>query len=116
MPGVETMLPLLLTAVDEGKLTLEQVIERCVTAPRRIYGLPEQADTTVEVDMDQRYELADATQFCKPGWTPFAGRRVVGRVERVKLRGRLVYEGGRVLAEPGSGQVLFQSKIVDGKG
>ncbi|MEZ4707447.1 MAG: amidohydrolase family protein [Caldilineaceae bacterium] len=116
VPGVETMLPLLLTAVDEGKLTLEQVIERCVTAPRRIYGLPEQPDTTVEVDMDHHYVLADEAQLCKPGWTPFAGRRVVGRVERVTLRGRLVYEGGRVLAEPGSGQVLFQSKIVDGKG
>ena len=116
VPGVETMLPLLLTAVDEGKLTLEQVIERCVTAPRRIYGLPQQADTTVQVDIEKPYTLADAAQLCKPGWTPFAGRRVVGRVERVTLRGRLVYEAGKVLAEPGSGQVLFQQKIGANRG
>lgn len=116
VPGVETMLPLLLTAVDEERLTLDDVIARCVTAPRRIYGLPEQPDTAVEVEMDQPYALRDDKQLSRAQWTPFAGRRVVARVVRVLLRGRQVYEEGNVLAEPGSGRLLFQENRVENTG
>jgi len=109
VPGVETMLPLLLTAVHDERLTLDDILLRCVENPRRIYGLPVQPDTFVDVDVDARYELSDTGQHTKAGWTPFAGRPVFGRIERVTLRGRTVYDGERVLAEPGSGHVLFQS-------
>ncbi len=107
VPGVETMLPLLLTAVHEGRLTLDDVVSRLTTHPRRIYGLPAQTDTFVEVDVDARYTLRDEEQHTRVGWTPFAGREVFGRVERVRLRGEIVFEAGEVLAVPGSGQVLF---------
>jgi len=43
------MLPLLLTAVSEGKLTLEDVINRLYTNPKRIFNLPDQPNTYVEV-------------------------------------------------------------------
>jgi dihydroorotase-like cyclic amidohydrolase len=109
VPGVETMLPMLLTAVHEGRLELEDILERCLHAPRRIYGLPEQPETTIDVDVDAQYTLTDEAMLTRVGWTPFAGMTVFGRVERVILRGRLVYEHGKVLAEPGSGEVLFQS-------
>jgi carbamoyl-phosphate synthase/aspartate carbamoyltransferase/dihydroorotase len=108
VPGVETMLPLLLTAVHAGRLELADIIERCVDAPRRIYGLPEQPQTTVDVDVDAQYPLRDEDMHTKAGWTPFAGMPVFGRVERVTLRGRVVYEDGVILAQPGSGEVLFQ--------
>lgn len=108
VPGVETMLPLLLTAVHAGRLTMDDILLRCVENPRRIYGLPTQPDTFVDVDVDARYDLSDARQRTKAGWTPFAGTSVFGRVERVTLRGRTVYDGERILAEPGSGEVLFQ--------
>ncbi len=109
VPGVETLLPLLLTAVHAGRLSLDDILLRCVENPRRIYGLPVQPDTFVDVDVNARYELSDARMHTKAGWTPFAGMPVFGRVEEVTLRGRVVYDGERVLAEPGSGQVLFQS-------
>ena len=109
VPGVETLLPLLLTAVHAGRLTLDDILLRCVENPRRIYRLPAQPATFVDVDVDARYELSDASQHTKAGWTPFAGQSVFGRVEQVILRGRTVYDGQRVLAEPGSGQVLFQA-------
>ena len=108
VPGVETMLPLLLTAVDAGRLELSDLIARCVENPRRIYGLPEPPRTWVEVDTDTVYELSDRRMRTRCGWTPFAGRRVVGRVEKVVLRGAPVFDGERVLAAPGSGRVLFQ--------
>jgi len=41
-PGLETMLPLLLTAVKDGRLTLDDIILRLNINPRRIFGLPDQ--------------------------------------------------------------------------
>ena len=108
VPGVETMLPLLLTAVDAGQLDLDDLLLRCVENPRRIYGLAEQEQTWVEVDLDKAYELHDAGMRTRCGWTPFAGRTVKGRVDKVVLRGETVFNGERVLATPGSGRVLFQ--------
>ena len=108
VPGVETMLPLLLTAVDAGRLELNDLLLRCVENPRRIYGLAEQPQTWIEVDMDSVYGLEDARMRTRCGWTPFAGRQVTGRVVKVVLRGETVFDGEQVLAAPGSGRVLFQ--------
>lgn len=107
VPGVETMLPLLLTAVHEGRLTLDDVVERCAHAPRRIYGLPESAETYIEVDADAAYVLDDSRMQTRCGWTPFAGRQVRGKVTRVVLRGQEVMADGEVTALPGTGRVLF---------
>ena len=107
VPGVETMLPLLLTEVHAGRLSVDDIVTRCVDNPRRIYGIPDIDDTYVEVDMDASYELRHEAMLTRVQWTPFAGRTVRGRVERVVLRGRPVYEGGRVVAAPGTGKVLF---------
>lgn len=107
VPGVQTMLPLLLTAVHADRLTLQDVISRLTTQPRRVYGLPAQPDTWVDVDVDARFVVRDGDQLTRVGWSPFAGREVLGRVERVLLRGEVVYEDARVLAAPGSGRVLF---------
>ena len=107
VPGVETLLPLLLTAVHDGRLLLDDVIARCVTNPRRIYGLPVQPDTWIDVDADSEYTLANEFMHTRAGWTPFAGMRLRGQVERVTVRGQVVCEQGKVLAIPGSGKVLF---------
>lgn len=48
-PGLETMLPLLLTAVSDGRLTLDDIIRRLYDNPRRIFSLPVQDNTYVEV-------------------------------------------------------------------
>ena len=103
-PGVETMLPLLYTAVREGRMSLEQLVEKCVTNPRRIFGLPEQAETWVEVDETDRYEIKAAELHSRCGWTPFENWQVTGRVRRVVLRGTDVYKDGKVLAQPGFGR------------
>ncbi len=103
-PGLETLLPLLLTAVQEGRLTLEQLLEKSVVNPGRIFNLPVQPETWVEVDEKARYEIKSAELHSRCGWTPFEGWQVQGRVTRVVLRGREAYKDGRVLVEPGFGR------------
>ncbi|KAG8280068.1 hypothetical protein J6590_090542, partial [Homalodisca vitripennis] len=103
-PGLETMLPLLLTAVNEGKLTIEDLVNKLHRNPRRIFQLPEQEHTYVEVDMDAEWTIPEAMPFSKSQWTPFAGMKVKGNVHRVVLRKEVAYVEGQVLVPPGYGQ------------
>ncbi len=103
-PGLETALPLFLTAVSESRLTVHDLIARMVDNPRKIFNLPEQPETWVEVDEDADYEIKAAGHFSRCGWTPFEGRKVKGRVTRVVLRGVDVFKDGKVLVEKGFGR------------
>lgn len=105
IPGLETTLPLLLTAEKEGRITREQIIDKCFTAPARIFNIPTDDDTYIEVDLNE-YIIENDELFTKCGWSPFAGQTVNGKVKRVYIRGELVFENGKVLAKPGSGRVL----------
>jgi carbamoyl-phosphate synthase/aspartate carbamoyltransferase/dihydroorotase len=105
-PGLETALPLLLTAVQEGRLTLEDLLARMVTNPRRIFHLPGQPETWIEIDPQAAWEIRAAQTYTRCGWTPFEGRQVRGRVRRVMLRGQEAYRDGQVLASPGFGKNL----------
>jgi carbamoyl-phosphate synthase/aspartate carbamoyltransferase/dihydroorotase len=103
-PGLETILPLLLTSVKDGRLTLEDIITRLHTNPARIFHIPAQPDTYVEVDLNSTYEIRAADLHTRCGWTPFEGWKVTGRAARVTLRGHLAYQDGEVLAKPGMGK------------
>jgi carbamoyl-phosphate synthase/aspartate carbamoyltransferase/dihydroorotase len=107
-PGLETAFGLLLTAVDEDRLTLEDVVRRMVTNPRKIFQLPEQIETKVEVDLDASWEVHAADFHSRSGWTPFEGMKLKGKVRRVFLRGEEVYKDGEVLAAPGVGRDLVR--------
>ena len=103
-PGLETMLPLLLTAVDVGRLTLDDLLQKMVINPRKIFSLPEQPETWVEVDENANYEIRAADMHSRCGWTPFEGWQVKGRVMRVVLRGREAFKDGEILVDPGYGK------------
>ncbi|EKX35079.1 hypothetical protein GUITHDRAFT_160213 [Guillardia theta CCMP2712] len=105
-PGLETMLPLLLTAVNDGRLTIEDLVLRLHTNPRKIFGLAEQPDTFVEVDLDRTWEIPESLPHTKCDWTPFKGHKVRGAVSRVVIRGELVYLDGQVFSDPGSGKEM----------
>jgi dihydroorotase-like cyclic amidohydrolase len=81
-PGLETLLPLLLTAVDDGRLTMDDLIQKAVINTRRIFSIPEQPETWIEIDEEAAYELHAADQFTRCGWTPFEGWKVKGKVRR----------------------------------
>ena len=101
VPGLETTLPLLLTAVNDGRLSLDRLIELTHTNPKRIFSLPEQENTFVEVDPAIPYTLNAERLFTKCGWTPFNGMEVTGRVKKVVLREQLVYDGQNIFGPYG---------------
>jgi dihydroorotase-like cyclic amidohydrolase len=107
-PGLETLLPLLLTAVDLRRLTLDDLIQKSVINPRKIFNLPDQPETWIEVDENVEYEIKASEQFTRCGWTPFEGWKVKGKVRKVVLRGKTAFEDGKILVEQGYGQNIRQ--------
>ncbi|GJM41183.1 MAG: dihydroorotase [Ardenticatenaceae bacterium] len=103
--GLETSLPLMMTAVQQNRLTLERLIELMYTNPRRIFNLPKQPDTAVTVQLTPN-KISNKMVQSKVGWTPFHGTEVLAKVQKVMLRGKVVFEDGRILAQPGSGRLL----------
>ncbi|MDY6874623.1 MAG: dihydroorotase family protein [Chloroflexota bacterium] len=113
VPGLETALPLLLTAVHAGKLSLHEIARLTSAGPAAVYGLPQKghiapgydADLTL-VNPDAEWIIGERPLFTRCGWSPFEGDKVKGRVERVFLRGQEVYAHDQVLAQPGYGQAI----------
>lgn len=105
VPGLETTLPLLLTAVNEGKLKLEDIVRLCHDNPKHIFKLPNQ-DATVEIDMDEKYIIRNEDLFTKCGWSPFEGKRMKGRIKKVIIRETTVFENGKIFAKPGFGKII----------
>ncbi|MBK7179322.1 MAG: hypothetical protein IPH82_19445 [Chloroflexi bacterium] len=66
-------MPLMITAVQNGRLALPRLIELMHTNPRRIFNLPAQPDTQVEVEMTPT-TIRNENLYTKCGWTPFDGR------------------------------------------
>ena len=102
---------LMLTAVNEGRITIEELIEKMHTNPKRIFNLPDQEDTYIEVDLDEEWRIpgtpaegSETGPYTRCGWTPFAGRLVKGRVKRVVLRGEIAMLDGKVYTKPGTGR------------
>jgi carbamoyl-phosphate synthase/aspartate carbamoyltransferase/dihydroorotase len=106
LPGLETMLSLLLTAVADGRLGMERLVDLTHAGPARVFGLPEQPDTWVEVDADCRRTIDGNGLHTKCGWTPFEGMAVRGQVRQVVVRGVTAYEDGEIKVSPGFGQVI----------
>lgn len=115
VPGLETMLPLLLTAVHDGRLTLADVVRLTASGPASAFGLEHKGHLAagfdadiVLVDLNADWTVSNEGLLTRCGWTPFAGWRVYGRVTHVFLRGRLAFADGRILVEPGAGRRVTQ--------
>lgn len=117
LPGLDTTMALLVDAAVKGKLTFADLVRTYSEAPARRYGLwPRKG--TIAVGSDADLVLVDPTAerildnesvVSKAGWTPYAGRRVRGRVTATWLRGESVASEGAVVGErrglflPGAG-------------
>jgi carbamoyl-phosphate synthase/aspartate carbamoyltransferase/dihydroorotase len=103
-PGLETALPLFLTAVNDGKMSLDELIFKMYTKPAEIFNIPTQPETWIEVDPQEMWEIHGSQFLSKCGWTPFEGRRVRGRIKQVSLRGKQAFTDGTVLTPAGFGK------------
>ncbi len=101
MPGVQTLVPVMLDHVNAGRLTLARFVDLTSAGPQRIFGIAGKgriavgydADFTI-VDLKAERVIEDAWIGSKCGWTPFAGRRVKGWPIGTLVRGRLaMWEG-----------------------
>jgi dihydroorotase (multifunctional complex type) len=115
-PGLETMLPLLLTAVHQQQLSYDDLVRLTAAGPARVFGLADKgriaegahADLVI-VDPNEQWKIEGAQMKSRCGWTPFEGWQVRGKIEKVFLRGQLAYDGAQVTVEPGYGQRVKQA-------
>ncbi len=105
VPGLETTLPLMLTAQQEGRLSEKKLVSLLHNKPAKIFEVANDDATDVVVVLEDTIITNDSLKT-KCGWTPFAGRHVAGYVKSVRLRGQTVYEDGQVLVDPGSGRII----------
>lgn len=103
-PGLETALALLLGAVHEGRLTLDDITARMHTNVKTIFHLPDQPDSYIEIDPDLSWTVNAKELVTRCKWSPWEGQTLRGRVVRTVLRGATAYEYGNVLAQPGIGK------------
>ena len=115
MPGVQTLVPVMLDHVNAGRLTLERLAGLISATPARLFGLKgkgglvtgNDGDLTL-VDMSARREITDDWIASKCGWTPFDGRTVTGWPVATVIRGRVVMREDEVLASPSGIPLRFK--------
>jgi dihydroorotase len=112
--GVETLLPLMLTAVHDGRLSLERLVHATSEAPARTWGLwPRKGSVEVGadadlvlVDLERAGEIRAANLHGMNNLSPFEGRATIGAAVTTIVRGRIVVRDGQLVGEPGWGQPL----------
>jgi dihydroorotase len=113
MPGVQTLVPIMLDHVNAGRLSLVRFVDLTSAGPQRLFGIAGKgrialgydADLTI-VDLKAERVIEDQWIGSKCGWTPFAGRRVQGWPIGTLVRGRLAMWQGE-LGRPGGQPVRF---------
>lgn len=110
MPGVQTLLPLMLNHVAEGRLTLQHLIELTSAGPQRVFGLRNKgrialgydADFTI-VDLKARWIIEQSWLASRCGWSPFTDMQLTGRPIGTIVRGnRVMWDGSLANAAIGA--------------
>ena len=112
MPGVQTLVPVMLTHVNEGRLTLQRFVDLTSHGPNRVFGIAKKgriavgydADFTI-VDMKARRAIRAEDQATRCGWTPFDGFEAQGWPMATIIRGNVVMRDGEIVA-PASGEPM----------
>jgi dihydroorotase len=113
VPGLETTLSLLLTQVNEGRLSLAELVRLTAEEPAKILHLSNRgvleegnwADLVV-VDLKREHEIDSSVFLSKAKYSPFDGMHVKGKAMKTFVNGRLVMDEGKIVAEAGSGEVV----------
>ncbi|MDD3020334.1 MAG: dihydroorotase [Alphaproteobacteria bacterium] len=114
-PGVQTLLPVMLNHVNNGRLTLEKLVELMCYGPQRIHRIIGKgriargydADLTI-VDMKKQQTITNAQQLSRAGWTPFDGMSVTGWPMMTIVNGKIVMRENRLLDSAAGKSVRFE--------
>ena len=102
-PGVQTLIPIMLNHVHEGRLSYERLVDLMAYGPYRIHKIKNKclirkgfnADFTV-VDPKTEHIISNAEQASKSGWTPYDGKRVVGFPKMTIIGGKTIMRDGEI--------------------
>lgn len=114
MPGVQTLVPVMLTHVVDGRLSLERFVDLTSHGANRVFGMADKgrlavgydADITV-VDMKARRTITHESMATRSGWTPFDGFEAKAWPQATIIRGRIVMRDDEVIAEGHGEPVRF---------
>jgi dihydroorotase-like cyclic amidohydrolase len=117
VPHLQETLPAFLTEVVAGRLRLERLVEAGSAAPARLVGiyprkgaiLPGSDADIVAVDLEASATFEEADVLSKCGWSAFTGQTFVGLPRLTLLRGQVIYRDGKVVGQPGGGQLVRRS-------
>jgi dihydroorotase (multifunctional complex type) len=113
-PQVEHYITALLTHVSAGKMSIDTLVKVCSEKPARLMGVwprkgaiqcDSDADLAV-LDLDAKGVLSNEGVYTKVGWSPYSGLEYHGRPVMTILRGRIIMRDGKVIGEPGWGQLV----------
>jgi dihydroorotase len=118
MPGVQTLLPVMLNHVAAGRLSLERLVDLTSHGAQRVFQIAGKGrmaegwdgDLTI-VDLKARRTLRHQDMATRSGWTPFDGLEVVGWPMATIVRGRVVMRDDEVVAEGQGAPVRFQETL-----
>ena len=118
MPGVQTLVPIMLTHVAAGRLSLERFVDLTSHGPQRTFGLADKgrlaegfhADLTI-VDLKAKRTITTAQQATRAGWTPFDGFEATGWPVATVIRGRVVMRDDEVIAPALGEPVRFHETL-----
>lgn len=114
MPGVQTLVPVMLNHVNDGQLTLERFVDLTSAGPARIYNIARKGrialgydgDFTL-VDLKMKKTIKNDMMASKCGWTPFHGMKVTGWPTATVVRGNIVMRDDEVQGDPIGQPVRF---------
>ncbi|RMF14822.1 MAG: dihydroorotase, partial [Alphaproteobacteria bacterium] len=119
MPGVQTLLPLLLDHVAAGRLTLARLVDLTSAGAARVFHLAAKGRIAVGwdgdytlVDPKARWTIGDDWLASRCGWSPFAGRQVTGRPVATIVRGHVVMHEGELVGSPIGAPVRFEETLL----
>ncbi|MDR6634596.1 dihydroorotase [Phyllobacterium sp. 1468] len=113
MPGLQTLLPVMLKLVDERVIKLTDLVRMCALAPAQRFGLGRSkgaiatgydADIVI-IDRNRKFRITNAQQVSRAAYTPFDGWTVPSELTDVFLRGRAIVSQGSLVSEA-QGQVI----------
>ena len=118
MPGVQTLVPLMLTHVANGRLSLERFIDLTSAGAQRVFGTANKgrmavsydADLTI-VDLKAKRTITHDQQATRCGWTPFDGMEATGWPMATIVRGRVVMQDGELIGSAHGRPVRFMETL-----